>query len=157
VPAAGNRQPLLEAEQLHPGRADSESHSRVIVFPELAEVKQTPAPALNPQNAVRVATQVPLQIVPQVRLRTTMRVGRKVALAVPARIQPQITFRKGPQVPARTGREIAGKTPPPTPASTSLEVTPGTVLGTVPTPVRRASFSAWFLRAFALTCGATWS
>ena len=56
MPAAGNRQPPPEAEELHPGRADSESHRGEILFPVPRKVKEGNLPgnrSITTKNAKR--------------------------------------------------------------------------------------------------------
>jgi hypothetical protein len=84
-----------------------------------------------------------------------MRIGWQVGLAITARVRPQITFRRGPAITVQTGRRIAGKVHLQTPIRVAPEVTPGTVLRTVPTAVRGASIPACFLQIVTLRCDST--
>ena len=78
------------------------------------------------------------------------RIGGKTSPKLPSEISRHVAVGFAPQI----GRRIAGKTHPPTPTRTPLRITPGTVLRTVPTPVRGASISACSSKAVRLTCGA---
>jgi hypothetical protein len=87
------------------------------------------------RTAAETGPQIPLQIAPQVGFGVALLIDSRVGLAIAVRVRLQIVFRKGPHVVAQIGRRIAEKTHPPTAVITPLEITPGTVLRTVPTVV----------------------
>jgi hypothetical protein len=108
---------------------------------------------------MKIARQTGLQttrtIAPAIALgfgpQKAVRLSREKGLGLPLGIGCQVRVEFAPQTGSETGMELDSRRP----FGVALDTTPGTVMGTVPPLVRRASISACFLRILSLTCGTT--
>ena len=112
-----------------------------------------------PRLAVKIVRQTDLQTARTIEsaialgfdLQEAVRIAGKASPKSPAGISRQVAVGLAPQ----TGSETGPKFDPEKPFGVALSTTPGTVLGTVPSPVRGASIPACFLQAVSLRCEST--